>query len=59
MKVWMLSIILVISACTYSGGRGAVNEQDCSQVQRECVRGVYSEWFQANNELACSCSGQY
>jgi len=57
MKIWISSLILIISACTYSGGGSAVNQQDCSQVKRECVSGVYSEWFQDNNELACTCSG--
>jgi len=57
MKVWMLSSVLVISACTYSGGGSAVNQQDCAQVKRECVSGIYSEWIQNNNELACTCSG--
>jgi hypothetical protein len=57
MKVWILSLMLVISACTYSGGGNGVNQQDCYQVKRECVSGVYSEWLQKNNELACTCSG--
>jgi hypothetical protein len=56
MKILGLLLVLFLSACTYSTG-GGVNSQDCSQVQRECIHGVYSEWFQENGNLACSCSG--
>lgn len=57
MKISALSLVLLISACTYSTGGSGVNSQDCSQVQRECIRGVYSQWFQENGDLACTCSG--
>ena len=57
MKTLGLLLVLFLSACTYSTGGGGVNSQDCSQVQRECIHGVYSEWFQENGNLACSCSG--
>ncbi len=57
MKIFGLFLVLFISACTYSPGGSGVNSQDCSQVQRECVRGVYSEWYQENGDLACTCSG--
>ena len=57
MKILGLSLVLLISACTYSTGGSGANRQDCSQVQRECIRGVYSQWFQENGDLACTCSG--
>jgi hypothetical protein len=57
MKFLGVFLALSLSACTYSAGSGGVNSQDCSQVQRECLHGVYSEWFQKNGDLACTCSG--
>jgi hypothetical protein len=57
MKFLGVFLALSLSACTYSAGSGGVNSQDCSQVQRACLHGVYSEWFQKNGDLACTCSG--
>jgi hypothetical protein len=59
MKVLGLFLALFLSACanSYSGASGAFNPNDCSQVQKECIHGVYSEWFQKNGDIACICSG--
>jgi hypothetical protein len=57
MKILGLFLALAVTACTYSTDGSGVNRQDCSQVQRECVRGVYDQWFQENGDLACTCSG--
>ena len=57
MKILSLFLVLLVSACTYSAGDKGVNRQDCSQVERVCIHGVYSEWFQENGDLACTCVG--
>lgn len=57
MKILAVCLALTISACTYSTGGSGVNSQDCSQVQRECVRGVYDQWVQENGDLSCTCTG--
>ena len=57
MKILSVFIALAITACTYTAGGNGVNSRDCTQVQRECVGGVYDQWYQENGDLACTCSG--
>ncbi len=58
MKTLAIFSMLVLSACTYSGHEGPIGQKSCPLIKKECIEGVYSEWFQANDEIACTCSGQ-